>query len=105
MKMSKLWNHMEGNRRKFDGFSNLVDEQTSTLPRNLEPSRMCTIRLGSNPINREHVASAATGSSASTIVPSGRGVQLRGPLPSIATMPSAITKWTGTVAQRSRMLS
>ena len=37
--------------------------------------------------------------------PKGRGVQFKGPLPSIATMPSAITKWIGTVAQRSRMLS
>src|ERR1035438_8910479 len=41
---------------------------------NLEPSRMCTSRPASNPINRAHIASAATGSSASTIFPSGRGV-------------------------------
>src|ERR1035441_10336377 len=64
---------------------------------NLEPSRMCTSRPASNPINRAQVASAATGSSASTIFPSGRGLPLSGPLPSIATIPSAITKWTGTL--------
>src|ERR1017187_4265717 len=46
------------------------------------------IRSGSNPINREQVASAATGSSASTIFPRGRAEPLRGPFPSIATMPS-----------------
>ena len=78
---------------------------SAELPRNLDPSRMCTIRSGSNPINRAQVASAATGSSASTIFPMGRGVPLSGPFPSIATMPSAITKWIGTVAHRSRMLS
>jgi len=49
---------------------------------------------GSNPINRAQVASAATGSSAKTILPNRRGVPFRGPFPSIATMPSAITKWT-----------
>ena len=46
--------------------------------------------------------SAATGSSASTILPVGRGVPLSGPLPSKATMPSAITKRIGTVALVSR---
>ena len=77
----------------------------AALPMNLEPSRMCTTRLRSNPIKYVQVASAATGSSASTILPSGRGVPFRGPFPSIATMPSAITKWMGTVAHKSRMLS
>ena len=51
------------------------------LPRNFEPSRMCTIRSGSNPINLAQVASAATGSSASTIFPRERELPLRGPLP------------------------
>ena len=71
------------------------------LPRNLEPSRICTIRSGSNPISLEQVTSAATGSSASTIFPRRRAAPLRGPLPSVATMPSAITKWIGTVAHKS----
>ena len=44
------------------------------------------------------VASAATGSSAITIFPRARGVPFRGPFSSIAMMPSAIAKWTVTVA-------
>src|SRR5271166_3746332 len=58
------------------------------LPTNLEPSRMCTIRRGSNPVSLAQVASAATGSSPITIFRKGLGVPLSGPLPSIATMPS-----------------
>ena len=65
---------------------------------NFEPSQMCMIRAGSNPIRRAQVASAATGSSASTIFPRRRATPLSGPFPSIATIPSAITKRTGTVA-------
>jgi len=47
--------------------------------------------LFAEPVPGMEEASAATGSSASTI-PVGRGVPLSGPLPSKATMPSAITK-------------
>ena len=75
------------------------------LPRNFEPSRMCTIRPASNPINLAQVASAATGSSASTIFPRERELPFGGRCLSMATMPSAITKWIGTVVHISRMLS
>jgi len=49
-------------------------------------------------MRRAQAASAATGSSAGTIFPRQRDVLWKGPFPSIATMPSAITKWTGTAA-------
>ncbi len=73
------------------------------LPR-LKGLRIWTTRSGSRPISLAQVASAATGSSVRTILPSVRGVPFSGPLPSIAMTASAITKLMGTVAQTSRML-
>ena len=57
----------------------------STLPRR-------TGCISSNRIIRKHY------------LPKGRGIPLSGPLPFIATIPSAMTKWTGTVAQISSVL-
>ncbi len=61
-------------------------------------------RQGFSPINRAHVKSAASGSSDRTMRPRVRADPFSGPLPSIAMIPSAITKWTGTAALISRML-
>src|ERR1017187_1793693 len=108
-KTSELRDDLRGSRGSIGGFSNLVDECRRSVAQEsrtlADVPDMCPILSGSNPISRAQVASAATGSSASTIFPRGRGVPLSGPFPSIATMPSAITKWIGTVAHRSRMLS
>ena len=61
-----------------------VDQCGIGVPLNLEPSRIFKIRPPSNPINRAQVASKATGWSANTILPNGRGVPFSGPFPSIA---------------------
>ena len=53
----------------------------------------------------EEYPPAATTSSASKILFKAFGVPLRGPSPSISTMPSAMTKCGRTVVQISRMLS
>jgi hypothetical protein len=81
------------------------DPVGAQVPRNRDPSDKWRTCSGSKLIRRAQVASAATGSSASRVFPRSRGVPCSGPLPSIALMPSAITKWIGTVAQISRMLS
>src|SRR5579871_4673768 len=74
------------------GSASIAIRSARRLPRNRDPSDRWRTCSGSKPIRRAQVASAATGSSASTIFPSSRGVPCSGPLPSIALMPSAITK-------------
>ena len=65
--------------------ANILMRSSRRLPRKWRPSARCRTCSGSNPISRSHVASAATGSLASTISPSWRA-------PPMAVLPSAITK-------------
>ena len=95
----------KGRIRVSTGSANIVIWSAPRLPRNRDPSDRWRTCRGSKPIRRAQVASAATASSDSTIFPRSRGVPCSGPFPSMAVMPSAITKWIGTVAQISRMLS
>ena len=55
------------------------------LPRKRAARSRCQTRLGSSPINRAQMKSAATGSSARTILPRCRWVPWSGPFPSMAT--------------------
>src|SRR5664279_2965161 len=105
LEVSKLWNHPERRGRRSNGFSDLLDTRRRSVPKEsrafanvhdsvgLESHQSRAGCVSGYRIIRKHDSSQSTSGA------------VRGPLPSLATMPSAMTRWIGMVAHRSRMLS
>src|ERR1019366_7064139 len=73
-KRLKLLHHLERSRGRPEDFSDFVDQSRMSVSHESRALANVHESSASNPINRAHIASAATGSSASTIFPIGRGV-------------------------------
>src|SRR5208282_5669433 len=85
-------NHLKWSRGRCNGFSDIVGEFGRRVAE--EFRALANVHDSAGFESHQPCAScvsAATGSSASTIFPRERELPFRGPLPSMATMPSAIT--------------
>ena len=101
----KCGKHLKGDRGRVDVFSNFVEECKRSVANEscalanvidavgLKSNQSRAGCIGSHRVVGKHNLSQRTGGA------------VEGLFPSIATMPSAITKWTGTEAQGLRMLA